>query len=109
MLVTEPNRAPTRPRGAARPNRGVKRFSSYVRPDAEHVARICDEVTDCLRTWGEAPAVVARARRVVTELLSRADPARAVRFDLAHRSGQVDLRVTESETMRRTALATPSG
>ncbi len=107
MLVTEPDKA-VRSRGTARPNRRVKRFSSFVRPDPAHVAQICDEVTDCLRTWGEAPAVVARARRVVAVLLSRADPARAVRFDLAHRAGQVDLRVTESDSMRRTALATPS-
>ena len=82
----------------------MKRFSSIVRPEPEHVEQICDEVTDCLRTWGEEPPVVARTRTVVSELLARVDSSRPMRFDLAHRPGRVDLRVTQAETVRRTAL-----
>jgi hypothetical protein len=83
----------------------VRRFSSIVRPEPAHVEQICDEVTDCLRTWGEEPAVVSRTRTVVAELLARFDVSRLMRFDLAHRPGRVDLRVTQAETVRRTALA----
>ena len=105
-----PERARVERRRAYRPIRRVKRFSSLMRPEPQNIVHICDEVTDCLRTWGEDPAVVARTRCVVTELLARTDPARAMRFDLAHRPGRVDLRVTQSETVRRTdAAAVPAG
>lgn len=83
----------------------MKRFSSIVRPEPEQVEQIRDEVTDCLRTWGEEPAVVARTRTVVGELLAGVDASRPMRFDLAHRPGRVDLRVTQAETVRRSALA----
>ncbi|HEV2308920.1 MAG TPA: hypothetical protein VGU73_00240 [Acidimicrobiia bacterium] len=79
----------------------MKRFSSVVRPEPEHVVQICEEVSDCLRAWGEEPEIVARTRTVASELLSRADPTRPMRFDLAHRPGRVDLRVTQTETVRR--------
>lgn len=104
-MLTEPERSHVGRRRGYRPIRRLKRFSSVVRPEPEHVEQICDEVTDCLRTWGEEPEVVARSRRVVTELLSGADPSRPMRFDLAHRPGRVDLRVTQSETVRRGAPA----
>ena len=52
---------------------------------------------------------MARARRVAIELLAGADPSRVMRFDLSHRPGQVDLRVTQSETLERegTAVSEP--
>ena len=71
-----------------------------MRPEPSNVEQIGDEVADCLRTWGEEAAVVARARRTVIELLAGADPSRAMRFDLSHRPGQVELRVTQSETIQ---------
>jgi len=96
-----PERARVERRRAYRPIRRVKRFSSVVRAEPDHVVQICDEVTDCLRAWGEEPEVVDRTRQVVTELLSGTDPTRPMRFDLAHRPGRVDLGVTQSETVRR--------
>jgi hypothetical protein len=76
-----------------------------MRPEPSNVEQIGDEVADCLRTWGEDAAVVARARHIVHELLGGADPSRVMRFDLSHRPGQVDLRVTQSETIPREGAA----
>ncbi len=102
-MLTERDPSPVQVgrRRAYRPIRRVKRFSSVVRAEPRHVAQICDEVTDCLRAWGEEPEVVDRTRQVVTELVSGTDPTRPMRFDLAHRPGRVDLRVTQTETVRR--------
>ena len=64
-MLTEPEPQVGR-RRAYRPIRRVKRFSSVVRPEPDHVAQICDELTDCLGAWGEMPEIVARARRVAS-------------------------------------------